>query len=134
MTRYMTVSRQVPWSVPKSGDFETNGITVKLKKSRIPNPYSVHLIWDGMVPVISMSAGMVALVEDMKQCLDGDWGPEWINKINTTYCRHTKRHQSGREALSMPGFGPNALLADGHVERTADISNLTEENGNFARK
>ena len=51
--------------------------------------------------------------------------PEW----RELYWNETVfRHRRGPDDLIT---GPNALLADGHVEYTIDLTVLTEDNGNI---
>ena len=50
------------------------------------------------------------------------YGPTWMNK---TIFRHNKKPE---DDLWVPGFGPNVMFADGHVEPTVCIAGLTDEN------
>ena len=49
--------------------------------------------------------------------------PYWYNLRNKTIYRHAKKMG---DDLSVPGFGPNVLFLDGHVDPTVNLDNLTE--------
>lgn len=110
---YGLAGRQIPWSVP--------GLA-PVKRSRIPNPNTMHVVWDGETHVESQSTGFVPYFNIIQAELAA-------GHVDLMF-RHAKPEGAD---LTVPGFGPNALLADGHVEPTICLAELSEDNFNFPK-
>jgi prepilin-type processing-associated H-X9-DG protein len=89
------------------------------KKERIPNPFNLHLVWDGQNELLSYSASFEAFKQEIIVAGRSYWN-------NTIY-----RHGRG---ISDTKAGPNVLMADGHVEYGYDLNKLTRDNVNVASR
>ena len=97
---------RVPWSSERWGPTPL---------SDIPKPTDILLAWDGHSTIFSNGGGMRHLVKDLWLYRDF-WAP--------TVFRHSPTSTTLEE-------GPNALYADGHVEPTINLLELTDANASF---
>ena len=118
--------RRLPWSLPETSPNPGRDF----KHSSIPNPSHLFLVWDGHIPIWNISEGWNQLRVTQR-------GPgantvaEGTRHYDTTY-RHSpiaktedgKRFRDGTK-------GPNAVLADGHVERRINLQGGPWTDDNF---
>ena len=127
LINYTNPQYRVPWSMPNSPFFTGAGIkTGPFKKTIIPNPYSLHLVWDLHGVATSDGSGAVSFITGIRSALAaGNTGFYDYDKYNKTVFRHAKKPG---DDLTVPGFGPNIMFADGHVEPTVNIDALIDNN------
>jgi len=111
-------NRRIPWSIPKEGLFKT---------TRIDNPSSMFMIWDGPGPTWTMNNGFAG-VRDLLSPVQKL--PPFDIHFQTTF-RHSDPRSDGRKEIRR---GPNAVLADGHVEGRINILKYNDENFNVPGK
>ena len=101
-------NRRLPWSLPKTTSPNPG---FDLKHASIPNPTELFLIWDGHIPFWNIGGGWNQLKGT------GQFIPKGSYHYDTTY-RHADSVTLDDGTLAkVEKRGPNALLADGHVER-----------------
>ena len=100
-------NRRLPWSLPKTTSPNPG---LNLKHGNIPNPGQLFLVWDGHIPFWNIGGGWNQLKGTGSFVAQG-------YHYDTTY-RHAEivRLEDGSLA-KVERRGPNALLADGHVEQ-----------------
>ena len=114
---YALAQRRVPWSLPDLGP---------LPASNIRRPASVYLVWDGHIPTWNIGNGYQQLKASLEEL---QVNPQsWAYHLQTTF-----RHSSGTRERKNIRRGPNAVLADGHVQRKIDFLALDEDNFNLPR-
>jgi len=111
-------NRRIPWSFPKQSPFKT---------TRIENPSSMFMVWDGHEPTWTMGTGFAG-VRDMLSPVQKLPPSHFL--FQTTF-RHSDSRPDGRKDIRR---GPNAILADGHVEGRINVLNYSDENFNVPGK
>jgi prepilin-type processing-associated H-X9-DG protein len=94
---------RVPWSTERWGP---------MPLSDIPMPTRMLLVWDAQITFLSDGAGMRHLIKDLWLYRDF-----WADSV----FRHSPDDTTLEE-------GPNAVFADGHVEPTINLLELTDAN------
>ena len=113
-------ARRLPWTIPKSVTYiNVNAVVGKFKLSQIPNPSDMYLVWDGHVPTFTSGGGYNGVKGIVSAARTASLDHWWFQTVF--------RHCLGNKDVEK---GPNAMLADGHVERRIDLSNLQEDNFN----
>jgi len=116
--------RRIPWSGPTHGPAPGVGLAGPVKADSMPNPSDMHMVYDGYFMTLSQINGAIPFQSVMNNSLEG--GAAW--EVH----RHLFRHDP-RPPRANTDTGPNALMADGHVEQTVDLFNLTDDNYSFTR-
>jgi prepilin-type N-terminal cleavage/methylation domain-containing protein/prepilin-type processing-associated H-X9-DG protein len=100
-------NRRLPWSLPRTTSPNPG---LDFKHASIPNPTDLFLIWDGHIPFWNIGGGWNQLKGTRETVAQG-------YHYDTTY-RHADITRLPDGSLAkVEKKGPNALLADGHVER-----------------
>ena len=100
-------NRRLPWSLP----ITSPNPGLDLKQSAIPNPSDIFMVWDGHIPIWTIGGGYSQLKGI------GPYIAEGGAHFDTTY-RHAETVRLNNGTLAkVEKKGPNALLADGHVEK-----------------
>jgi prepilin-type N-terminal cleavage/methylation domain-containing protein len=115
---YALSNRRVPWSLPDRG---------ALPITRISRPAEMYLAWDGHIPTWNIGGGY----QQLKTSLQGlqSSPTSWAYHLETTF-----RHSSGMRERKNIRRGPNAVLADGHVEQKIDFLSLEEDHFNLPQR
>ena len=82
------------------------------------------MIWDGHIPIWTVTAGWNQL--KASRYVTADVIPPDSYDYDTTF-RHSEDIEGGRD----PRRGPNAVLADGHVERRISFRNRSDDDFNI---
>ena len=119
-------NRRLPWSTPSTSP-NPGGV---LKQSSIPNAADLYLVWDAHFSLWTIGGGW--------QQLKG-W-PEFIEEggphFDTTFRHSDITHVGNGNRARVARKGPNALLADGHVEQRMNFlrEGLSDDNFNIAAR
>lgn len=101
-------NRRLPWSLPSTTSPNPGG---DLKQSAIPNPADLFLVWDGHIPFWNATGGWNQIRTTSPTIPKGSY------HYDTTY-RHADTTKLDDGTLAkVEAKGPNALLADGHVQQ-----------------
>jgi prepilin-type N-terminal cleavage/methylation domain-containing protein len=123
MIGYSTPGRRPPWSGLMNG-LTLAGFEGRTQVSRIPDPSSMYLLLEYSWQLfLSGVSDMPSIQASVNTSMAG--GPAWEDGN-----RHMFRHNAGPEPDTPRG--PNALLADGHVNSTINFFELTEDEVNLA--
>jgi len=114
---YGLTQRRVPWSLPDLGALAT---------ASIRRPASLYLVWDGHIPTWNIGGGYQQLRTSLEGLLTNP--QSWAYHLETTF-----RHSDGKGDHKNFHRGPNAVLADGHVEPKVDFFALGDDNFNLPR-
>jgi hypothetical protein len=104
---------KIAWSLPEDPAFGQD--IKKVKMSQVPNPSAKYTIWDAHYIVYSGP-----------KYSDSKVGFSLYIKTNRRWRPHVYDHVFRHDLERFRG--PNALAADGHVERYLDLSSLKEHN------
>ena len=118
---YQITGRRVPWSGTRNGT-SVGFLEGPFQIGSIPHPDTMHLVWDGYFLSLNQWDGIRTVQSVMHTALAGG-GYQW-DWENLYY--HIFRHN--RDPKPNTPVGPNALLADGHVEFTTDMFSLDHDN------
>jgi prepilin-type N-terminal cleavage/methylation domain-containing protein/prepilin-type processing-associated H-X9-DG protein len=114
---YSQPDRQLAWSTPDGASgFGVERADIDI--ADIPNPSTLHMIWDAHITIFSFASDLPSAQQHVKDNPD-----IWAS----TLFRHNTDPASGYTS------GPNALFGDGHAESKIDISVLTDDNVTLAR-
>jgi len=119
-------TRRLPWSLPLTSP----NPGLDLRHSQIPNPSSMFMIWDGDISIWTITGGWAQLrnwvTPGTTQLI-----PEGTPHFDSTY-RHSVLTKLDDGTLAKVGTkGPNALLADGHVEQKINLAGGPWSDDNF---
>ena len=101
---YGLSNRRVPGTTPFTPCIPSHNQGL-FSLSRIPDPATMILIWDGHIAIFSNGGGMIPLVQDLIEYRDF-----WADTVF--------RHNSSRTDMER---GPNVVYADGHVGQTINV-------------
>jgi len=115
---YTVANHRMPWSVARDGYMDTfPAITTgDMDMSHIPNPSTMHLVWDGHVPALVDPRTITQAVNNLYTLSDF---------YKDSVFRHVRHITPGM------AYGPTALFADGHAQPTVDLAELTNDNVSY---
>lgn len=115
-------NRRLPWSVPSDSPNPGGD----LKQSAIPNPTDLFLVWDAHIPIWTIGGGWAQLAGWPDTIEDG------TPHFDTTFRHAELTRSAGGKQARVVKKGPNALLADGHVQQRIDFTGeLSDDNFNL---
>ena len=122
MVGHGLTNRRLPWSLPPTSP----NPGLDLKQSEIPNPSEMFMVWDGHIPIYTMTHGWSQFPgPEVTLLLEGS--PHF-----DTTLRHAEivTLEDGTKAR-LGKKGPNVVLADGHVEQRINLGGGPYSDDNF---